>query len=168
MQLDVRQDIRSGGSPCSRIMEAADHLKEGDTLQLIAPFKPTPLYEVLRREGFTHEARELGDGDWEIQFTKTARADEPSPVSPSHKGNRECGCSSNSTEELVVDARGLEPPQPMVRILEALAALPDGAILRAFTDRQPMHLFEQLARRGFQGESREVCRGGYVTVIRQR
>jgi len=49
-----------------------------------------------------------------------------------------------------------------------LATLPDGAILRAFTDRRPMHLFEQLAQRGFQGESREVSQGGYVTVIRQR
>lgn len=66
-----------------------------------------------------------------------------------------------------LDARGLEPPQPMVRILEALAALPPGAELRARTDRRPMHLYAQLERRGFTAETRQEHDGSFVTHIRR-
>lgn len=167
--LDVREDIRSGAAPCSRIMESAGGLEEGDTLQLIAPFEPTPLYEVLGREGFVHESREIGGGDWEVRFTKKstlAAVQLPASASrPSHTGGG-CGCGCNDVIE--IDVRGLEPPQPMVRILEAIATLPEGSTLRALTDRRPVHLFDQLEARGFSGESKEDPQGGYITFIRPR
>jgi len=166
--LDVREDIKSGGSPCSRIMESAGQLEEGDTLQLIAPFEPTPLYDVLGRDGFVHESREIGAGDWEIRFTKKLKAAEQPAEQADCKSHVGCGCAATPDEVLEVDARGLEPPQPMVHILDALAALPEGATLRALTDRQPMHLFDQLALRGFRGESQENPEGGYLTIIHQR
>lgn len=170
MVLDVREDIKSGGSPCSRIMDAASPLEEGDTLQLIAPFEPTPLYEVLGREGFVHESKDLGNGDWEVRFTKDSKATpSKSAATPAAKEHSGCGCSSGPSGDVVeLDARGLEPPQPMVRILDELATLPEGATLHALTDRQPMHLFEQLEARGFQAESKENDEGGYLTVIRGR
>ena len=68
---------------------------------------------------------------------------------------------------LTVDARGLEPPQPLVIILEALARLPDGAELLAQTDRRPMHLYDQLKARGFTGETEEQDDGSFVTTIRR-
>jgi uncharacterized protein (DUF2249 family) len=67
-----------------------------------------------------------------------------------------------------VDARGLEPPQPMIVILEALAALPKEAELRARTDRRPMHLYAQLEARGFFGETEAEKDGSFVTHIRRR
>jgi uncharacterized protein (DUF2249 family) len=67
---------------------------------------------------------------------------------------------------LEVDARGLEPPQPLVVILEALAGLPEGAGLRARTDRRPLHLYAQLEARGFTGETEEQADGSFVTTIR--
>jgi len=163
--LDVREDIKSGGSPCSRIMESAGRLEEGDTLQLIAPFEPTPLYDVLGREGFVHESRELGEGDWEIWFTRKPKSAGSSSEMAGGERHVGCGGTTASGEVMEVDARGLEPPQPMVRILDALASLPEGATLRALTDRQPVHLFDQLALRGFRSESSENPQGGYVTVI---
>ncbi len=72
-----------------------------------------------------------------------------------------------STPLIEVDARGLEPPQPMVRILEALSALPGEATLRAHTDRRPLHLFPLLAERGFQAESEEHSDGSFITHIRR-
>ena len=66
-----------------------------------------------------------------------------------------------------MDARGLEPPQPLVKILEALATLPAGAQLRARTDRRPMHLYAQLEERGFTGESEEQKDGSFVTHVRR-
>lgn len=64
-----------------------------------------------------------------------------------------------------LDARGLEPPQPMVAILEALASLPTGAELHARTDRQPLYLYARLAERGFQGQTAQESNGSYLTRI---
>jgi TusA-related sulfurtransferase len=73
-----------------------------------------------------------------------------------------------SEDVIAVDARGLEPPQPLVRILESLASLPDGAAMRAQTDRRPMHLYGFLEERGFIGTSEEQPDGSFVTVIRRK
>jgi uncharacterized protein (DUF2249 family) len=64
-----------------------------------------------------------------------------------------------------LDTRGLEPPQPMTRILEALATVPPGATLRARTDRRPMHLLAQLEARGFRAETQEGADGSFFTSI---
>jgi uncharacterized protein (DUF2249 family) len=72
-----------------------------------------------------------------------------------------------AVEWIEVDARGLEPPQPLVRILEALATLPPGACLLARTDRRPMHLYDQLELRGFVGETEAEADKSFVTRIRR-
>jgi tRNA 2-thiouridine synthesizing protein A len=50
---------------------------------------------------------------------------------------------------MVLDNRGLEPPQPMMRILEALEELPDNATLLAINEREPLFLYPELAARGY-------------------
>jgi TusA-related sulfurtransferase len=65
-----------------------------------------------------------------------------------------------------LDARGLLPPEPMVRILEAAAAAAQDDELRARTDRRPMHLFPQLEARGFRTECVEQPDGSFLTLIR--
>ena len=54
----------------------------------------------------------------------------------------------------------------MVKILEALASLPEGMGIRAFTDRRPVHLYAQLEDRGFTGLSEEQSDGSFITHIR--
>ncbi len=68
---------------------------------------------------------------------------------------------------LEIDARGLEPPQPMVKILEALATLPAGTVLLARTDRRPIHLYPHLEQRGFLAASEPQDDGSYLTSIRR-
>lgn len=70
------------------------------------------------------------------------------------------------TDRVLLDARGLEPPQPMVRILERLATLPAGGVLQARTDRRPVHLCDLLSLRGFRGESEQQHDGSFLTTIR--
>ncbi len=65
-----------------------------------------------------------------------------------------------------VDARGLEPPQPLVRILEAASQLPRDAELQAHTDRRPIHLYPLLEQRGFQAQSQEEPDGSFITHVR--
>jgi uncharacterized protein (DUF2249 family) len=159
--LDVRDDIRQGLQPCGKILQAASILKDGETLRLIAPFEPVPLFSLLASKGFSHQAKPLAAGDWEVLFSRTS---EPLPAETQQAtpAQSACGCS----QVVEVDARGLEPPQPMVKILEAVAALPTGASLFARTDRRPMHLYAHLEQRGFIGESEEQTDGSFLTHIR--
>lgn len=167
--LDVRPDFRAGRHPCDKIQGALANVAPHQTLRLLVPFEPLPLYEIADRKGLAHVAQTTPEGDWEVHFTHTPANPEPSArPSPAHAG---CGCGcSEATPALIldVDARGLEPPQPMVRILEALTTLPSQAALRARTDRRPIHLYPLLEARGFAGTSEEQADGSYVTLIRGR
>ena len=73
------------------------------------------------------------------------------------------------SEQIVsLDARGFEPPQPLMKTLEAVAALPEGAELRVHTRWRPALLYAELESRGFVGESEEQSDGSYITHIRHR
>jgi uncharacterized protein (DUF2249 family) len=171
--LDVREDIRNGREPFSKIMRTVSSLKPNEDLRLLAPFEPAPLYAVLAQHGFSPEAKRLEAGDWEVLFTRdsqaapkaaTNRATKPNSAPKSADG----GPQTAAPLYLEVDARGLEPPQPLVKILEAVAALPEGKGLRAHTDRRPMHLYDKLAERGFAGETSEQADGSFITEIRRK
>ena len=51
---------------------------------------------------------------------------------------------------LRLDNRGLQPPEPMVRILSALDQLQPGQVLEVHNDRRPMFLLPHLDERGYQ------------------
>lgn len=165
--LDVREDIRKGGEPFSKIMGVVAQLRPDENLLLLAPFEPKPLFGVLAKQGFTHTAREIEDGDWEVLFTRSGEKPDAAITSaPVPRTVREV--ETKDGRWLEVDARGLEPPQPLVTILETLADLPADTELHAHTDRRPMHLYAQLEERGFTGESEEQNDGSYITKIRRR
>ena len=65
-----------------------------------------------------------------------------------------------------IDNRGLQPPEPMVRILSRLQELPEGDELEALMDREPRLLYPELERRGFAWEF-ENGDGGYVLTVRR-
>ncbi len=67
--LDVRPDIEKGGDPFNRIMATVKTLKAGEALEVIAPFEPFPLYDVLEQRGFTHKATANTDGSFKVVFT---------------------------------------------------------------------------------------------------
>ncbi|THF58083.1 DUF2249 domain-containing protein [Pseudothauera rhizosphaerae] len=52
----------------------------------------------------------------------------------------------------LVDARGLEPPEPFELAMEALADLPRGAVLTLLLDRTPWPLLRILDRDGVRYE----------------
>jgi uncharacterized protein (DUF2249 family) len=170
VKLDVREDIRNGREPFGKIMQTVARLKDNEQLLLVAPFEPAPLYAMLAQQGFSHQSKPTATGDWEILFTRGAGdpaspSAAPTPSQPPH-ASKSRSCSGPPVLE--VDARGLEPPQPLVKILEALASLPADAQLCARTDRRPMHLYAQLEERGFAGETQEQKDGSFVTHVRRR
>lgn len=70
IELDVREDINNKLEPFQKIMEAISKLKIDDVLILHAPFKPVPLYGVMKAKGFEHEAEKIDTKHYKITFTK--------------------------------------------------------------------------------------------------
>ncbi len=149
VELDVREDMRTGREPFSRIMAAVAKLGADEVLHLRTIFEPVPLFGLLEKRGFSHEASRHSAHDWSIWFWRTDRElREPlDPEAPAHAGTHDI-----DRPTLWLDVRGLEPPEPLVRTLAALEALPDGHELVQINARVPQLLFPLLAERGFACE----------------
>jgi uncharacterized protein (DUF2249 family) len=69
---------------------------------------------------------------------------------------------------LVVDARGLEPPEPMVRVLEGLDLLPVGKRMLLVIHREPHALLRVLDQNGYDAQCESDPDGSFRVVIWQR
>lgn len=147
VDLDVREDLRAGREPFRRILEAARLLEDDQVLRLRAIFEPAPLYGVLGKQGLAHYTEQLADDDWRVWFHREA-ARPPEDAAPPPRAH-------DDADVVVLDVRGLEPPEPMVRTLEALERLPRGKTLVQINVRVPQFLLPKLAERGFVHEVRE-------------
>ena len=163
--VDVREDIRSGREPFLRVMKAVSELQSDEQLLLIAPFQPIPLFHVMERRGFAHRGGVVASGDWEILFTRQTNARPENAIAAITPEPSLVGTASPPAQIMEVDARGLEPPQPLVKILEAVSTLPTNAALRALTDRRPLHLYPQLEERGFTAVTEEQTDGSFSTYV---
>jgi hypothetical protein len=68
--LDTRPIFERGDTPCQAIDDATASLQPGQSLVLLVPFEPVPLYAKLGREGFAHQTIQLPDGTWQATFRK--------------------------------------------------------------------------------------------------
>ena len=73
-------------------------------------------------------------------------------------------CAHIMNSDAKLDVRGMEPPEPMERVLDALSVLERGATVVMLIDREPRPLFRILEKNGFVWEigkgpdhSFEVC-----------
>lgn len=69
-------------------------------------------------------------------------------------------------EARCLDLRGLHPPEPMQKALEAVEALGPGDVAEIITDREPMLLYRELERRGYAYTTR-TDRGDYHSTVRR-
>jgi len=67
--------------------------------------------------------------------------------------------------EILIDARGLEPPQPMERVMQTLALLRPGQSIRLLLHREPFPLYPILTERGYRYDKRMDADGSYVILI---
>jgi uncharacterized protein (DUF2249 family) len=160
LTLDVREDLREGREPFDRIMHARGALAHDGVLVLRTIFEPHPLYAVLGREGLLHWTERLADDDWKVWFYRQPAGvpAEAPREGRSAKGPAlpNCGTPRPEPKDIqVLDVRGMEPPEPMVRTLEALSVLPKGHTLVQVNNRVPRFLLPELDGRGFQYTLRE-------------
>jgi uncharacterized protein (DUF2249 family) len=171
VDLDVREDLRSGREPFSRIMAARRDLPPGSVLRLRAIFEPVPLYAVLQKQGFEHWTERLADDDWRVWFydrkeeTGKRKEDEKQGSSSDPRAG---GGGDEDAGVVVLDVRGLEPPEPMLRTLAALEQLPPGGTLVQLNVRVPQFLLPRLAEQGFEWEVREQAEDLVRIFIRRR
>jgi hypothetical protein len=130
VELDVREDLRMGREPFSKIMAAVGVLAHDEVLRLRATFEPSPLLPVLAKRGLTYETQAHAPDDWSVWFWRPAQ----------------------TVRQEWLDVRGLEPPEPMLRTLAALDALPADRELVQVNARVPQFLLPVLAERGYSAE----------------
>jgi uncharacterized protein (DUF2249 family) len=153
VELDVREDLRAGREPFRQILQASMALQPGQVLRLRAIFEPAPLYAVLGKQGLSHYTECLAADDWRVWFYRDA-ASAAARATPADGGSSEAPAGLED-DVVILDVRGLEPPEPMVLTLEALEKLPRGKTLMQINVRVPQFLLPKLAERGFVWEARE-------------
>lgn len=162
VELDVRDDLRGGREPFSQVMAAVSTLADGTVLHLRTLFEPVPLFAVLGKRGFHHEATAHAADDWSVWFWRPAgegapaAADRGRIAGTGRSGSAVDADTGSAPNAVTLDVRGLEPPEPLVRTLEALESLPAGGTLVQVNVRVPQVLLPMLAERGFACEIDET------------
>ena len=156
--------------PCrakhAQIFQRWADLPVGGHFVLINDHDPVPLYyqfEALFRGAFTWEYLVDGPDEFHVKITRLQASAFTTPPPPPR-----CAGTSPAATTDDLDLRGMEPPEPMMRILNALEAAAPGTTFRARTDRQPLHLFPELTSRGAQHVSEPASDGTWLTTITRR
>lgn len=176
VELDVREDLKRGEEPFSKIMAGVSTLPDRGVLHLRATFEPVPLFRVLGKQGFEYRSVAHSEDDWSVWFFRAAEhpevaAQDAAPTTrqaaASGAGATAAPAAAPAANEILLDVRGLEPPEPMMKTLELLETLPEGHVLVQHNERVPQFLLPILAERGFVHEIHTTDDDGvYVRISR--
>ncbi|ATC63537.1 hypothetical protein CMV30_05970 [Nibricoccus aquaticus] len=175
-------DVRS--IPCrvkhAQIIQRWKELPVGAHFVLVNDHDPVPLYyqfATIFPGEFTWEHLVAGPEVFQVKISRVAAGKQGAVTPPPVSG----GCG-NHAQDLArsahaavdttvvngeIDARGLEPPHPMLVILTAVEELKCGGTLKARTDRKPLHLYPELETRGVRYQSEQQSDGSWVTTLRR-
>jgi len=164
-EVDARALQQRGEEPFSAIAAAMRKTAPGEVVRLRSSFEPVPLYTVLRQRGFEHFSQQLSEDDWEVLLynagrTRTPEVSTPIPLSAALEADW-----SAPDAIITIDVSDLVPPEPLVRIMEALEDLPSGGRLLVHHVRRPIHLYPQLEQSGYRHQTRELGPGKVELLI---
>jgi uncharacterized protein (DUF2249 family) len=74
---------------------------------------------------------------------------------------------NGASNQIDLDVTGLQPPEPLQRVLEALSLLGSDQRLRLLIDREPRPLYGILERNGYAYETRLLPDYVYEVIIRR-
>lgn len=171
--MKITKDIR-----VSEVLEVYPHL-----LDVIASYNPH--FEKLRNKMLRlimaprvrlEQAARIADVNLEDFLATLNRAigEEPEAIGPSPEGTYQAkeGIVSERAEDqgesVFLDVRGLEPPEPMIKVLEALNMLREGQTLIVGTHRRPMFLYPKLDERGYEHVTEEKGPNHFRITIRKK
>lgn len=160
--LDVRPILEAGGEPFGKIMAAARTVSPGERLVLEVLFEPLPLYRTLAKQGFAGWCERLEQEHYRAHFYRLPGAAGVRSA-PRAGGLGDADWSGYQAEVFVEE--NLEPPLPMMRVLEALARLEPGQRLLVHHVRRPVHLLARLEQEGHPYALRELGPGQVELLI---
>jgi len=168
VEVDVRDELRAKREPFAKIMAAVRTLDDDTMLRVRAIFEPAPLVSVLGVRGFTCETEQHDVEDWSLWAWRDDAATPAGPAEPRPDAiadqNAEAVAAKN---EVWLDVRDLEPPEPMMRTLAALETLPAGHVLIHMNTRVPQFLLPMLVERGFVYEIEHLDSGNVLVRIQR-
>ena len=171
IELDVRNDIRTGNDPFLKIMDAVEAVLEGGALCIINTFEPTPLIAILKKRGFMSHTDLVSD---ELVRTYFFHGEDAAQATEDGTAPRALTNNATSFDQRItafdgllqeLDVRHLEMPLPMVTILSRLDHLPMGEAIYVHHKRVPQMLLPQLAERGFAIDIKQVSEGEVKQLI---
>lgn len=142
------------------ISGAARRVPVGEALSLRSPFDPVPLRDVLGKQGFEAYTTGAGD-DWVTIFRRVRELAEKSTPALAPVAD------APVTAEVTIDVSELVPPEPMMKILNALEELPSGGQLIVHHVRRPMHLYPRLDELGYAHTTTELAPDQIELVIQK-
>ncbi len=174
IELDVREQLKKKLEPFQLIMDTVKKLEKDDLFVLHATFKPTPLLGLMKTKGFHNKVEKIDNEHWVTTFAhksmKHLLSDDPAADS-ADEGPEEADdvqeAAEGSAEPRVhmLDNRGLEPPQPMIRTLSKLSGAASGDKVVIHNDRVPMFLIEELNTLGYSYVVDEQEDGSAIVTI---
>jgi|JI10StandDraft_1071094.scaffolds.fasta_scaffold237396_2 uncharacterized protein (DUF2249 family) len=170
IQLDVRPI--SCRQKHAIIFQRWAELGVGEHFVLVNDHDPVPLYYQFASqypEAFSWDYLVAGPEEFQVKITRLRATTAPQSPIPTRCGTAHAveRPQPAGPAEVIVDARGLEAPEPMQRILAAWEQLPPGGTLRAHTDRHPIHLLPLLEARGVHPTSKEAADGSWITTLQR-
>ncbi|UCC61454.1 MAG: DUF2249 domain-containing protein [Anaerolineae bacterium] len=162
-RFDARPLHAGGKNPLAPILKAAGDVREGHIFYLHNTFEPLPLYELLAGQGFTPWARQTATDDWEVFFYRL-RSGEASPLPATTAAENDAPPVASVT----IDVTQLTPPEPMMRVLEALSRLAPGQTLLVRHVQRPMYLYNKLDEMGHTHQTWEIGPRNVQILIKVR
>lgn len=163
-KLDVRSIINSGKDPFIDIMNFIEDLGDNNRFLLINSFEPIPLYSVLEKKGFDYYS-EKDEGIYKVYFFRSQNNKEVKTESGDEDDTNDKHDFTNVVE---INVRGLEPPEPMIKILEILPQVDMNTVLLVHHHREPMMLYPKLEERGFRAVSNKIEENYYKVIITKK
>lgn len=166
--LDVRPSLAQGVDPFHLIMGEVAKLQEDEVLHLINGFEPKPLYNVLGSRGYEHFT-EFVDGVFNVYFFKSHTQTTGNAQRVTGNAQPVTGNEEPVTKKVVeLDVRGMEPPEPMMAILQKIHEIDEGTILLVHHHREPMMLYEKLEEIGWQAIANRIDENYFKVVITRK
>lgn len=163
-RLDVRPTLEAGGEPFQAIMAAAKEVEPGKRLVLEVLFEPIPLYKVLGKQGFLAWCERLGERHYRAHFYRQG-VGEGQGAATGLGSLGEVDWQDYQAEVHIEE--NLEPPLPMMRVLEALGKLKPGEKLLVHHVRRPVHLLARLEEEGHAYWLKDLGPGQVKILIRK-
>ena len=148
--IDARPIIAGGTDPFAEVTRMAATIDDGGVFIVDAPFDPAPLRRYLGNRGFASHGEKREDGHWRLFFRREGEGTGPM-VGPTVGPTVGKGVGVRFVDGVAhIDVRGLEPPQPLIAVIELIERPETGDEVVVVLDREPMFLLPELAERGWK------------------